>query len=136
MWSPWRRSEAVSGDCYPAGRAAAIERLALEYFRGVVTPQAPELVPAQYLLSPRAAEPRTLIDILYDTAACYPEAAAIDDGTVQLTYSELISDIEASAAWLAARGIGRGDRIRIRMPAGSLALVVESPAPPARGGGP
>ena len=109
-------------DFSPAVRAAAIERPTLEYFRGVATPQAPELVPAQYLLSPRAADPRTLIDILYDTAARYPEAAAIDDGTVQLTYSELISDIEASVAWLAARGIGRGDRIGIRMPSGSFAL--------------
>ena len=122
MWSPWRRSEAVSGDFSHAVRAAAVERPALEYFRGVATPQAPEPVPAQYLLSPRAADPRTLIDILYDTAARYPEAAAIDDGTVQLTYSELISDIEASVAWLAARGIGRGDRIGIRMPSGSFAL--------------
>ncbi|OBK40371.1 amino acid adenylation protein [Mycobacterium sp. 1245111.1] len=88
----------------------------------MATPPAPERVPAHYLLSPRAADPRTLIDILYDTAACFPEAAAIDDGTVQLTYSELISDIEASVAWLAARGIGRGDRIGIRMPSGSFAL--------------
>jgi non-ribosomal peptide synthetase-like protein len=88
----------------------------------VATPQAPERVPAQYLLSPHAAGSRTLIDVLYDTAACFPEAAAIDDGTVQLTYSELISDIEASVAWLAARGIGRGDRIGIRMPSGSFAL--------------
>jgi non-ribosomal peptide synthetase-like protein len=88
----------------------------------VATPQAPERVPAQYLLSPHAAGPRTLINVLYDTAACFPEAAAIDDGTVQLTYSELISDIEASVAWLAARGIGRGDRIGIRMPSGSFAL--------------
>ncbi len=88
----------------------------------MATPRAPELVPAQYLGSPLAADPRTLIDILYDTAARYPEAAAIDDGTVQLTYSELISDIEASVAWLAARGIGRGDRIGIRMPSGSFSL--------------
>ena len=85
-------------------------------------PEAPDRVPAQYLLSPRAPSPRTLIDILHETAARYPEAAAIDDGTVQLTYSELISDIEASVAWLAARGIGRGDRIGIRMPSGSFAL--------------
>ncbi|BBX44661.1 non-ribosomal peptide synthetase [Mycobacterium cookii] len=85
-------------------------------------PQAPDRVPAQYLLSPRAPSPRTLIDILNETAARYPEAAAIDDGTVQLTYSELITDIEASVAWLAARGIGRGDRIGIRMPSGSFAL--------------
>ncbi|MDT5090387.1 MAG: hypothetical protein QOG47_3094, partial [Mycobacterium sp.] len=88
----------------------------------MATPQALERVPEQYLLSPHAAGPRTLIDVLYDTAACFPEAAAIDDGTVQLTYSELISDIEASVAWLAARGIGRGDRIGIRMPSGSFAL--------------
>jgi non-ribosomal peptide synthetase-like protein len=94
----------------------------LSIFVQVATPLAPEQVPAQYLLSPRAASPRTLIDILYDTAARYPEAAALDDGTVQLTYSELISDIEASVAWLAARGIGRGDRIGIRMPSGSFAL--------------
>jgi non-ribosomal peptide synthetase component F len=94
----------------------------LSIFVQVATPQAPEQVPAQYLLSPFAAGPRTLIDVLYDTAARYPEAAAIDDGTVQLTYSELISDIEASVSWLAARGIGRGDRIGIRMPSGSFAL--------------
>src|SRR6476661_8453821 len=81
-------------------------------------------VPAQYLLSSYAAEPRTLVDILYDTAMRYPDAAAIDDGSVQLSYSELITDIEDSVAWLAARGIGRGDRIGIRMPSGSYALYV------------
>src|ERR1700732_3184743 len=77
-------------------------------------------VPAQYVLSPCAPTPRTLVDILYDTAARYPEAIAIDDGDVQLTYSELISDIEDSVEWLAARGIGRGGRIGIRMPSGSI----------------
>jgi non-ribosomal peptide synthetase component F len=81
-------------------------------------------VPAQYVLSPCAPTPRTLVDILYDTAARYPEATAIDDGDVQLTYSELISDIEDSVEWLAARGIGRGDRIGIRMPSGGYALYV------------
>src|ERR1700740_1156101 len=87
---------------------------------------------AQYLLSSAAPSPRTLIDIIYDTAARYPDAAAIDDGTVQLTYSELIGDIEASVAWLAARGIGRGDRIRIRIPSGSHGLYRGD----LRGGGP
>ncbi len=80
------------------------------------------MIPAQYLLSPDAPSPRTLINVLHDTAARYPDAAAIDDGTVQLTYSELIDDIEAGAAWLSARGIGRGDRIGIRMPSGSYSL--------------
>ena len=37
-------------------------------------------IPAQYLLSPFAPEPRTLIDILYDTAAPHPDAPALDDG--------------------------------------------------------
>src|SRR5271154_3480413 len=81
-------------------------------------------IPAQYTLSAAAPSPRTLIDIVYETAARYPDAAAIDDGTVQLTYRELISDIEASVESLAARGIGRGDRIGIRMPSGSYALYV------------
>ena len=81
-------------------------------------------IPAQYLLSARAPEPRTLIDILHDTARRHPDAPAIDDGDVQLTYSELVEDIEASVAWLGARGIGRGDRIGVRMPSGSYALYV------------
>ncbi|WP_442929035.1 Pls/PosA family non-ribosomal peptide synthetase [Mycobacterium sp. MS1601] len=81
-------------------------------------------IPSQYLLSTSAPKPRTLIDILYDTAARFPDSPALDDGTVQLTYSELIADIEDSVGWLAARGIGRGDRIGIRMPSGSYALYV------------
>jgi non-ribosomal peptide synthetase-like protein len=86
----------------------------------VATPE----VPAQYLLSDQAPAPRTLIDILYDTATRFPDATALDDGTVQLTYSEVISDIEESVEWLAARGIGRGDRIGIRMPSGTCALYL------------
>ena len=81
-------------------------------------------VPAQYLLSGHAPAARTLIDILYDTAARYPEATGIDDGTIQLTYAEMIADIEQGVAWLAARGIGRGDRIGIRMPSGGYSLYM------------
>lgn len=81
-------------------------------------------IPAQYLLSSAATEPRTLIDILYATAERHPDAPALDDGDVQLTYAELIADVEESVEWLAARGIGRGDRIGIRMPSGSYALYV------------
>ena len=73
-------------------------------------------IPAQYLQAGQAPAPRTLVDILYATAGRFPDAAAIDDGDVQLTYSEVIEDIEAGMRWLAARGIGRGDRVGIRMP--------------------
>ena len=81
-------------------------------------------IPTQYLLSSHAPEPRTLIDVLYATAERHPDSPAIDDGDVQLTYAELLADIEESVQWLAARGIGRGDRIGIRMPSGSYALYV------------
>lgn len=81
-------------------------------------------IPAQYLLSGRAPAPRTLIDILYATAARHPDAAGIDDGEVQLTYAEMVADIEDGVRWLAARGIGRGDRIGIRMPSGSYSLYM------------
>ncbi len=89
-------------------------------FSDVATPR----IPAQYLLSNHAPSPRTLVDILHDTAARYPDAAAIDDGTVQLTYSEVIGDIRAGSRWLSARGIGRGDRVGIRMPSGSYSLYL------------
>ncbi|STZ45820.1 non-ribosomal peptide synthetase [Mycolicibacterium gilvum] len=81
-------------------------------------------IPSQFLLSAYAPQPRTLIDILAETARRFPDAPALDDGTVQLTYAELLSDVEDSVAWLGARGIGRGDRIGIRMPSGSYALYV------------
>ena len=84
----------------------------------------PQEIPPQYVRSADAPQARTLIDILYATAEQYPDAPAIDDGDVQLTYAELIADVQESVAWLSSRGIGRGDRIGIRMPSGSYALYV------------
>ncbi len=85
---------------------------------------APPRIPSQYLLSGQAPPPRTLVDILYDTAARFPEATAIDDGDVQLSYAEVIADIRAGARWLSARGVGRGDRVGIRMPSGNSSLYL------------
>ena len=81
-------------------------------------------IPAQYLLSSSAPEPRTLVDILYDTADRFPDAPRSTTATFSSPTAELITDIEESVEWLAARGIGRGDRIGIRMPSGSYALYV------------
>jgi non-ribosomal peptide synthetase component F len=86
----------------------------------VATPE----IPSRYLRSGQAPPPRTLIDVLYATAARYPDAPGIDDGTIQLTYSEMIADLEEGVRWLAARGIGRGDRIGIRMPSGGYSLYM------------
>ncbi|WP_225397450.1 Pls/PosA family non-ribosomal peptide synthetase [[Mycobacterium] vasticus] len=82
------------------------------------TPQ----IPPRFLRASAAPAPRTLIDILRQTAERFPEASAIDDGNVVLTYAELVTDISDSVAWLAERGIGRGDRVGIRMPSGTYSL--------------
>ncbi|MFR9752574.1 Pls/PosA family non-ribosomal peptide synthetase [Nocardia sp. 004] len=72
----------------------------------------------------RAAEARTLVDILTATVATHPDAPAIDDGRVTLSYLELAGEIEKVADRLAAAGVRRGDRVGVRMPSGSHELYV------------
>ncbi|MGF7122924.1 Pls/PosA family non-ribosomal peptide synthetase [Rhodococcus sp. AG1013] len=81
-------------------------------------------IPAEMLRSALAPAPRTLIDILTATAEAYPEATAIDDGHLPLTYRELIGQLETGARWLADAGVGAGDRVGVRMPSGSRDLYV------------
>ncbi|AWB84672.1 Pls/PosA family non-ribosomal peptide synthetase [Corynebacterium liangguodongii] len=75
------------------------------------------------LRSHLAPAPRTLITILQDTAAAYPEAAAIDDGEV-ITYTELISQVRNLAAELHRHGMRRGMRIGVRMTSGRRDLYL------------
>ncbi|MGW0173434.1 Pls/PosA family non-ribosomal peptide synthetase [Rhodococcus sp. NPDC003322] len=79
-------------------------------------------IPAEYLRSPFAAAPRTLVDILTATADAHPDAPAIDDGDSTLTYAELRDEVERGAQWLGDLGVGAGDRVGIRMPSGSQSL--------------
>ncbi|WP_405149398.1 amino acid adenylation domain-containing protein [Nocardia salmonicida] len=71
-----------------------------------------------------AAPPRTLVDILTSTALAHPDAPAVDDGTVVLSYMELIAAIEARMAELTEAGVRPGDRVGVRMPSGTAALYV------------
>ncbi|TDV55213.1 Pls/PosA family non-ribosomal peptide synthetase [Actinophytocola oryzae] len=71
-----------------------------------------------------AALPRTLNDIIADTASRHPAALAIDDGTVTLSYLELIGAVEELSQKLAAEGVGAGDRVGIRVPSGTADLYV------------
>ena len=80
-------------------------------------------IPAQYLASGDAAEPRTLYDVLRRTADIYPDAAAIDDGTVT-TYAELIETVDAWADEMHRAGLRRGDRVGIRMTSGKRDLYL------------
>ena len=74
--------------------------------------------------SGRAAEPRTLLDILRETTARHPEASALDDGSGALSYRELTARVIRTAARLGAAGVRRGDRVGIRMPSGSRELYI------------
>jgi non-ribosomal peptide synthetase-like protein len=71
-----------------------------------------------------APSERTLLDILNETAARHPGAAAIDDGRTVLSYRRLIEEIEAFGRRLTGAGIGVGDRVGIRISSGTAELYV------------
>lgn len=82
--------------------------------------------PAPGILSTAAlaAPPRTLLDILRATTLRHPEASALDDGRGALSYRELMARVIATAARLQREGVGRGDRVGVRMPSGSRELYI------------
>ncbi|WP_404430980.1 amino acid adenylation domain-containing protein [Microbacterium lacus] len=75
-------------------------------------------------LSSAAPTPRTLIDILRETAARYPQASALEDGDGALSYAELLARVGQTAARLHAHGVRRGDRVGVRMASGSRDLYI------------
>ncbi|WP_217441113.1 Pls/PosA family non-ribosomal peptide synthetase [Nocardia barduliensis] len=72
----------------------------------------------------RAPEARTLVDILTATALAHPDAPAIDDGQLVLSYLELVVEVEKTMARLATAGVRPGDRVGVRMPSGTRGLYV------------
>lgn len=71
-----------------------------------------------------AAPPRTLVDIFRATVEADPDARALDNGAEQLTYEEFADAALAVAEELNARGVGRGDRVGIRLKSGTPDLYV------------
>ncbi len=71
-----------------------------------------------------APPPRTLVDILRASVAHYPDEPAIDDGSTVLTYGQLMDRVAELAGGLAGRGIGRGDRVGVRLRSGSHQLYI------------
>lgn len=70
------------------------------------------------------APPRTLVDVLKDSVSAWPEAAAIDDGTIVWTYSRLDREVVRLAGRLRAQGVGAGDRVGVRLPSGCAPLYL------------
>ncbi len=88
-------------------------------------PGRPESEPSVTLLrGPFAPEPRTLVDIFDETVAECPDAPAIDNGREVLTYAELQEKAGEVAEALASYGIGRGDRVGVRITSGTTDLYV------------
>ncbi|WP_230884550.1 Pls/PosA family non-ribosomal peptide synthetase [Planomonospora sp. ID82291] len=75
---------------------------------------------------PGAAAPaaRTLLDILDETVRSRPGAAALDDGRTRLDYAGLRAEADRLAGGLRAAGVGRGDRVGVRVPSGTTGLYV------------
>ncbi|MGZ4470430.1 MAG: Pls/PosA family non-ribosomal peptide synthetase [Nocardioidaceae bacterium] len=81
--------------------------------------------PSSPLLRAAAApEPRTLVDIFRGTVAAHPEDPAVDTGAEVLTYLELADAAEALAEELGGLGVGRGDRVGVRIKSGTTSLYV------------
>jgi non-ribosomal peptide synthetase-like protein len=79
---------------------------------------------ARYGSQAAAPPARTLLDILAETAARHPEAPALDDGVRQLDYRELHAEITDLAERFGQAGVGRGDRVGVRIPSGSADLYI------------
>jgi len=80
--------------------------------------------PARYGSAAAAPQPRTLLDVLDATVARYPGAAALDDGVRRLDYLSLRSAVTDVAEQLGRAGVGRGDRVGVRIPSGTADLYI------------
>ncbi len=74
--------------------------------------------------SAAAPTARTLVDVLRETVAAHPDSPALDNGATQLTYAELEEAAEDLAAALQEVGVGRGDRVGVRVRSGTTDLYV------------
>lgn len=67
---------------------------------------------------------RTLVDIFNETVSECPDAPALDNGATLLTYDELAERAGDLAIRLSQEGVGRGDRVGVRIQSGTLDLYV------------
>ena len=87
-------------------------------------PGAPAAPRGLLLAGDRAPAPRTLVDILRQTAIENPQSSALatEDGT--LSYRQLVQAVNVAVARLSTEGVRRGDRVGIRVPSGTRELYV------------
>lgn len=71
-----------------------------------------------------APAPRTLVEVFRASVDQAADDPAVDAGTGALTYAELAEAAESLAGELNAHGVGRGDKVGIRVPSGTTDLYV------------
>ncbi|MGO4958399.1 Pls/PosA family non-ribosomal peptide synthetase [Luteococcus sp. Sow4_B9] len=81
-------------------------------------------IPASLLGGEKVPPPRTLVDIFLETVEQYGDQPALDAGSQVLTYDEFAEAAGEVAEELAALGIGRGDKVGVRVPSGTADLYV------------
>lgn len=69
-------------------------------------------------------EARTLVDIAQETFQTYPNIIGIESADESLTYAQVAQRISQQVHRLHELGIGRGDRVGIRVPSGTTDLYV------------
>ena len=79
-------------------------------------------VPSLLLRGTEAPPPRTLVDVFRSTVADAADLPALDNGSRVLTYAELDEAAADLAADLADLGVGRGDRVGVRITSGTTDL--------------
>ncbi len=67
---------------------------------------------------------RTLVDVFRSTVEQAPDEPALDAGNGWLTYAELADAAEGLAAELNTLGVGRGDKVGVRVSSGTTDLYV------------
>jgi non-ribosomal peptide synthetase-like protein len=107
------------------GRFTACDRAAVHRtFTGLVHADGVPVETSSLLQSQHAPAVRTLIDIVRQSALEAPDAPALDNGSAVLTYVEFCDAADAFAAELHERGVGRGDRVGVRIDSGTIDLYV------------
>jgi non-ribosomal peptide synthetase component F len=74
--------------------------------------------------SDAASDPRTLMEVLEGTAAMFPHADAVDDGRTIRDYAMLLGEVRRLGDRLEATGVGRGDRVGIKVASGTADLYI------------
>ncbi|WP_420175619.1 Pls/PosA family non-ribosomal peptide synthetase [Luteococcus sp. OSA5] len=79
-------------------------------------------IPAALLGGDKVPPPRTLVDIFLETVEQYGDQPALDAGSTVLTYGQFAEAAGEVAEELAGLGIGRGDKVGVRVPSGTADL--------------